>query len=101
LTIIEVHSAAGTASNLSDVADGGSVETALAVAMGTVTNAATGSSGEALVVLYGSGASSGNAGLYSVVFANGADAVTGNMTVELIGIVSSVVADSFVSGNFA
>jgi hypothetical protein len=54
-----------------------------------------------LVILYGSGASAGNAGLYNVVFTNGADAITTNMTVDLIGIVNSVTADSFVSGNFS
>ena len=101
LTIFEVNQAAGTATSLIDTADGGSVEVALATALGTVTMAGGVATRSVLVVLYGTGADSGKAGLYNVVLTNGADAVTGNMTVDLVGIVNNVVADSFVSSNFS
>jgi hypothetical protein len=98
LTIIEVNSAAATTTSLTDVAADGLVETAIATAIGTVTAAGE---TQALVVLYGSGAATGSAGLYSVTF-TAADAITGNVAVELIGILSGgITADSLVSGNFA
>ena len=99
LTIIEVNAAAATAANLIDTADGGSVEVALAIALGTITKA-TVATRSALVIVYGSGAYASTAGLYNVVLTNGADAVTGNMTVDLVGIVNNVTADSFVASNF-
>jgi hypothetical protein len=99
LTIIEINSAVATASSLSDTSADGSVEVALAIALGTVTMA-TVNTRAALVIVYGSGADAGKAGLYSVVPTNGADAVTGNLTADLIGIVNSVTADSFVASNF-
>ncbi|MBF0378913.1 MAG: hypothetical protein HQK72_15745 [Desulfamplus sp.] len=98
LTVFEVNQVAGATTSLTDVADGGAVEQALAAAFGTVTNAG---SFEAAVILYGAGAAAGNAGIYSVTFTGAADAITGNMTVELIGVVNSVTADSFVSSNIA
>jgi hypothetical protein len=98
LTIIEVNSAAATTTSLTDVAANGLVETAIATAIGTVTAAGE---TQALVVLYGSGAATGSAGLYSVTF-TAADAITGNVEAELIGILSGgITADSLVSGNFA
>ena len=99
LTIIEINSGVATASSLSDTADGGSVEVAIAIALGTVTMQ-TVNTRAALVIVYGSGADAGKAGLYSVVPTNGADAGTGNLTADLIGIVNSVTADSFVASNF-
>ena len=99
LTIVEVNSGVATAANLADSADGGSVEVALAIALGTVTMA-TVNTRSMLVIVYGTGADAGKAGLYGVVPTTGADAVTGNMTVDLIGIVNTVTADSFVASNF-
>lgn len=98
LTVFEVNQAAASTTSLTDVANGGLVETALATAFGTVTNAG---GFEAAVILYGTGAAAGNAGLYSVVFTDAADAGTANMTVELIGVLNGVTADSFVSSNIA
>ena len=71
---------------------------ALALALGTVTKA-TVATRSALVIVYGSGASAGKAGLYNVDL-TAADAVTGNVTADLIGIVNTVTADSFVASNF-
>jgi hypothetical protein len=98
LTIIEINQAAATSTSLIDVAGGGAVEVAIATAIGTVTAAGE---TQALVILYGSGAATGSAGLYSVTF-TAADAITGNIGVELIGLLSAgITADSLVSGNFA
>ena len=98
LVVVEVNAAAATTTSLTDVAANGAVEAALAVAFGTVTAAGM---AEALVVLYGSGPAFGTAGIYSVVFTNGADAIAANTTVELIGVFNTTTADSFVSSNFA
>ena len=99
LTIVEVNAAVATSSNLLDTADLGSVEVALGIALGTVTMA-TVNTRAFLAIVYGTGASAGNAGLYSVVPTDGVNAVPGNMTVDLIGIVNTVTADSFVASNF-
>jgi Ca2+-binding RTX toxin-like protein len=98
LTIIEINQAAATSSSLTNVAADGAVEVAIATAIGTVTAAGE---TQALVIVYGSGAATGSAGLYSVTF-TAADAITGNIGVELIGILSvGITADSLVSGNFS
>jgi hypothetical protein len=101
LQVVEINQVAGLATSLTDISDGGAVETAIAAAVGTVTMAGGVATRSALVVLYGTGAASGDAGLYNVVFTDGQDAITTNMTVDLIGIIKSVTADSFVSSNFA
>ena len=99
LTIVEINSAAATATDLLDTAAGGSVEVALALALGTWQND-TVATRSALFIIYGSGASAGKAGLYNVVLTDNADAATANLTADLIGIVNSVTADSFVASNF-
>jgi hypothetical protein len=99
LTIVEINSAAATATDLLDTSAGGSVEVALALALGTWQND-TVATRSALFIVYGSGASAGKAGLYNVVLTDNQDAVTGNLTADLIGIVNSVTADSFVASNF-
>jgi hypothetical protein len=100
LQIIEVNIAAGAATSLTDTSAGGAVEIALASAIGAVTMAGGVATRSVLVILYGTGAASGNAGLYNVVFTDGADATAANMTVDLIAVVNGVAADSFVSSNF-
>jgi hypothetical protein len=92
--IVEINQAVATVTDLEDVAAGGTVEQAIGVAVGTVTTGA-----EALTILYGTGADSGKAGLYSVVF-TAADAAAANITVELIGVLEGVAADALVSSNF-
>ena len=75
------------------------VEQALTAAIGTVTSV-TAANANALVILYGAGASAGKAGLYSVTFTPGADAIASNMTVDLIGILNDITADALLTGNF-
>ncbi len=91
--IVEINQAVATVTNLEDVADGGTVEQAIGVAVGTVTT------GAESVILYGTGADANQAGLYSVVF-TAADAGASNITVELIGVLEGVAADALVSSNF-
>ncbi len=93
--IVEIVQALETVTDLTDVADNGTVELAIQNAVGTVTTGA-----EAVVILYGTGASANKAGIYSVIFA-AADAAAGNISVELIGLLNNVTADSLVAANFA
>ena len=96
LTLFEVSQAVVSPTDLLDVSDGGAVETALAAALGAVTNSG---GRDAAVILYGSGASANQSALYSVRLQDGADAVSGNMDVDWIATFDQVVADSFVYSN--
>ena len=96
LTLFEVSQAVVAPTDLLDVSDGGAVETALAAALGAVTNSG---GRDAAVILYGSGASANQSALYSVRLQDGADAVSGNMDVDWIATFDQVVADSFVYSN--
>jgi hypothetical protein len=97
-SVVEINQAVATTTNLSDVADGGLVEQAIAAAVGNYDET---NDYNVIVVLYGSGAANGNAGVYAVDLAANANVGTANITVELIGIVNGVAADSFVTSNFA
>jgi phage/plasmid-associated DNA primase len=97
LTVFEISSDVAVVTNLLDAGDGGAVELALQTALASVTNAG---SKEAVAILYGAGATGGDAAAYSVSLANGADAVTGNMTVDLLAYFDDgVEADSFIPYN--
>ena len=100
LTVFEISSAVAVVTNLLDVANDGLVEAALATALGTVNSGGSGLSNAAVAILYGAGATGGDAAAYSVSLANGADAVTGNMTVDLLAYFDDgVEADSFIPYN--
>jgi len=107
-TIVEINQAAFTATSLTDTADGGLVEAALAGAFTTTSaNLAAANDGAStvFVILYGAGAASGTAGIYSMVITSGADLTAGNIatgdiSVELIGLLTGITADSFVASNF-
>ena len=100
LTVFEISSDVAVVTNLLDVANDGLVEAALATALGTVNSGGSGLSNAAVAILYGAGATGGDAAAYSVSLANGADAVTGNMTVDLLAYFDDgVEADSFIPYN--
>ena len=107
-TIVEINQAAFTSSSLIDVADGGLVETALAGAFTTTSadlSAANDGASTVFVILYGAGAAAGSAGIYSMVITStnnltGGNIATGDISVELIGLLSGITADSFVASNF-
>ena len=107
-TIVEINQAAFTSSSLIDVADGGLVETALAGAFTTTSadlSAANDGASTVFVILYGAGAAAGSAGIYSMVITStanltGGNIATGDISVELIGLLSNITADSFVASNF-
>jgi hypothetical protein len=94
--VYAVNSAVASVTDLTAIADGGAVEAAITSAFNGVTSTAVISA----VALYGTGASAGKVGLYSVTWTA---AVVGNGTfgVELIGIVGLTTgADSLVFSNF-
>jgi hypothetical protein len=107
-TIVEINQAAFTATSLTDTADGGLVEAALAGAFTTTSadlSAANDGASTVFAILYGSGPASGTAGIYSMVLtAAGSlaagNVATGDISVELIGLLNNVTADSFVASNF-
>lgn len=96
-SVIEINQSVATTASLSDVADNGLVEQAIAAAIGNYDEA---NDYNVVVVLYGTGAANGNAGVYSVAFDADANMNSGKMSVELIGVVNGVAADSFVTSNF-
>jgi hypothetical protein len=107
LTVIEINQAVAASTSLTNTADGGATEIAIANALGVITAAAAGR--RALVIVYGTGADAGKAGLYHVVFGGaGSGAITSGTTdvaatdfsIELIGILNNVTADSITSNNF-
>jgi len=108
-TIVEINQAAFTATSLTDTSNGGLVEAALAAAFTTTSADLSGADDGAstvFVILYGAGAASGTAGIYSMVItAAGSLAAgnvgTGDISVELIGLLTGITADSFVASNFA
>ena len=107
-TIVEINQAAFTTSSLIDTANGGLVEIALAGAFTTTStdlSAANDGASTVFVILYGAGAAAGSAGIYSMVITStsnltGGNIATGDISVELIGLLSNITADSFVASNF-
>jgi hypothetical protein len=95
--VFEINSGVGVVTDFTDTAAGATVELLLQTAMGTLTgNAASGH-----LVVYGGGAQAGNAAVYSfATTSNNADVTAATSTVELIGVINGVVADSFVASNF-
>lgn len=94
--LVEIETGAGVVSTF-DAADGGTAELAIANALGTF--AANG--GTFYTLIYGTGANAGKAGLYQVTTtANNQDIVTGNITVELVGIFNGTTDNGFVTSNF-
>jgi hypothetical protein len=106
-SIVEINQALATTTSFATT-DGGLAETAIAAAITTLSTSGGGGADEGtrtgFVILYGAGAQSGNAALYSVLY-RGADLTAGNVAttdiiIELLGVVNGVVADSFVASNF-
>jgi Ca2+-binding RTX toxin-like protein len=105
-SIVEINQALATTTSFATT-DAGLAEVAIAAALTTVTaNLAVANEGArtSFVILYGAGAQSGNAAIYSVLL-RAADLTAGNVAttdiiIELMGIVNGVVADSFVASNF-
>jgi len=109
-TIVEINQAVAAVTSLTDTADGGLVEQAIAAAFTTgnaaASLAALDEGGRTVfAVLYGAGGAFGTAGIYSVLLAaadlRAADIATGDVIVELIGVLNNVTADSLVASNFA
>jgi hypothetical protein len=103
--VIEINSSVGTYNTLTDVAnDGSSLEVAIAAAVGTTADYQNGA-GVGYAIVYGAGSQSGNAAIVQITTAaddlSATDAGTGNFSIELLGVIQGVVADSLVSGNFA
>jgi Ca2+-binding RTX toxin-like protein len=106
-TIVEINQSVASVSSLTGTADGGVVDQALALAFTTVSADLAGANEGArtmFAILYGTGAASGTAGIYSVLL-RAADLTAGNVgtgdvIVELIGVLNNVVADSLVASNF-
>jgi hypothetical protein len=96
--VFEINSVVGVVTDFTATADGGAVEVLLAAAVGTL----TGSGATGHVVVYGGGAESGNAAIYSFIdTAANADVTTTTITqVELLATLTGVAADSAVSSNF-
>jgi len=104
--IIEINQALATTTSFATT-DGGLAEAAIAAAITTLSANLTGANEGArtsFVILYGAGAQADKAGIYSVLFAasnlSAGDVATGDIIIELMGIVNSVTADSFVASNF-
>ena len=61
--------------------------------------------GVGYAIVYGAGAQSGNAAIVQITTTvanlSAVDLGTANFSIELLGVVQGVVADSLVSGNFA
>jgi hypothetical protein len=95
--IFEINSSIGVVTDFTATAAGAAVELLLQLAVGTLTgNSATGH-----LIVYGGGAQAGNAAIYSfATTANDGDVTAANSTVELIAVLTGVVADSLVSSNF-
>jgi len=94
--VVIVNSSVATLSDFTAVAADGAAEVAIATALNGVTTAA----GTDVFVVYGSGANSGRAGVYSVT-TTAAAATTASFALELIGIVTLTGgADTLVSANF-
>ena len=105
-TIVEINQALATTTSFATT-DGGLAEAAIAAALTTVTadlTAADEGARTSFVILYGAGAQSGNAAIYSVLLraANltAGNVATGDIILELMGVVNGVTADSFVASNF-
>lgn len=105
--IVEFSVAGQQAANLSDVSDGGAVEAVIAGGLGnTGVNLVAADAGNRtfFAVVYGTGADANKAGIYTVQYEaadlSATNVGTGNITVELIGLVNNVAADSFVASNF-
>ena len=95
--IFEINSSIGVVTDFTATGAGAAVELLLQLAVGTLTgNSATGH-----LIVYGGGAQAGNAAIYSfATTANDGDVTAANSTVELIAVLTGVVADSLVSSNF-
>jgi hypothetical protein len=95
--VLEINSSIGVVTDFTATGDGLAVETLAALALGTsAPNTSTG-----YLIVYGGGAQSGNAAVYSYASsANNADVTTANITVELLVTLTGIVADSLVSSNF-
>ena len=92
--VIEIETTTGvTLTDFTATGANGAVETAIASALGT-----TATDGVYFVVVYGSGAQLGNAAVYSVESATNFTA--GQTTVELLGVLNGVAANSLVTSNF-
>ena len=95
--IFEINSAVGVVTDFTLTAAGAAVELLLQDAMGTLTgNSATGH-----LIVYGGGAQAGNAAIYSFATTSStADVTAATSTVELLVILTGVVADSLITSNF-
>ena len=103
--VIEINSSVGTYNTLTNAANNASsIEVAVAAAIGTSASYA-GGAGVGYAIVYGAGAQSGNAAIVQITTGiadlSAKDAVVTDFSIELIGVIQGVVADSLVSGNFA
>jgi len=97
--VVEYEAGSGVLVSTFDAGNAGVVETALANLGAGTYSGADGTSFYAVV--YGSGAQSGNAGIYQVNVTTAATGITAaNIALELIGVVQGVTADSLVQSNF-
>jgi len=95
--VFEINSSIGVVSSFTATAAGAAVELLLQDAIGTL----TGDSATGWLVVYGGGAQAGNAAIYSFATTSStADVTAATSTVELLVILTGVVADSLVSSNF-
>jgi hypothetical protein len=95
--VFEINSAVGVVTNFAATGAGAAVELLLELAMGTL----TGNSTTGHLIVYGGGAQAGNAAIYSfATTSSGADVTAATSTVELIAVLTGVVADSLVVSNF-
>jgi hypothetical protein len=92
---IEITVAVGTVTDFTATGAGAAVEALIADALNVTT-----ANGTSIVAIYGSGASAGSAAIYEVVDGSAGDLVAGDITVELLAVLSGVTADSLGSGNF-
>jgi hypothetical protein len=102
--IIEINSSIGTFTALTDGAnDGSSIEAVIAAAIGTTADY-SGGAAVFYVVVYGSGTQADKAVIAQVTTTaadlSATNLGTANFSIELIGVLEGVTADSLVIGNF-
>jgi len=99
--VFEINNSVGVVTDFTACAAGGAVETLLQNAIGVLSSTGTAGATGWLIV-YGGGAQAGNAGIYSfnTSAATTVDVTAANSTVELVAVLTNIVADSLVSSNF-
>ncbi|TFH86521.1 DUF4214 domain-containing protein [Billgrantia azerbaijanica] len=95
-SIVEIETDVATAITLTDVTDGGGIESLIASAVADSTSAGT---NDLTFVVYDG---SGNAGLYQAnITTSDADLNTADFGIELVGVFDGIGADALTAGNFA